>query len=115
MNLPIKSSVAQLKFISILAQDYWKACMRNAFFMSSVCRELLTNRRLRLDVLIENVLCTELKAQERFTEIHDATLLSYMQLLKKPKGILFNFNCANIFKEGPRTLINPLFNLLADE
>jgi GxxExxY protein len=73
------------------------------------------NTILRLDVLIEDVLCTELKAQEGFVPIHDSTLLSYMQLLKKPKGILFNFHCVNIFKEGQRTLINPLFSLLPDE
>jgi GxxExxY protein len=73
------------------------------------------NTILRLDVLIEDVLCTELKAQEGFAPIHDSTLLSYMQLLEKPKGILFNFHCVNIFKEGQRTLINPLFSLLPDE
>jgi GxxExxY protein len=70
---------------------------------------------LRLDVLVEDILCVELKAQEGLLPIHDAILLSYMQMLQKPKGILINFHCVNIFKEGQRTLINPLFSLLPAE
>ncbi|HLG39753.1 MAG TPA: GxxExxY protein, partial [Chitinophagaceae bacterium] len=33
----------------------------------------------------------------------------------EPKGLLLNFHCANIFKEGQRTLVNRLFTLLPDE
>jgi len=70
---------------------------------------------LRLDVLVEDVLCVELKAQEGFLPIHDAVLLSYMQMLQKPKGILINFHCVNIYKGGQRTLVNNLFAMLPDE
>lgn len=70
---------------------------------------------LRLDVLIEDILCTELKAQEGLLPVHQATLLSYMQLLEKPKGILINFHCVNIFKEGQKTLVNKLFSVLPEE
>ena len=76
---------------------------------------LQLNTVLRLDVLIEDVLCAELKAQDCFTDIHDATLLSYMQMLKKPKGILINFRSSNIFRDGQRTLINKLFLELPEE
>ena len=41
---------------------------------------------LRLDVLVEDILCVELKAQEGLLPIHDAFLLSYMQMLQKPKA-----------------------------
>ena len=44
-----------------------------------------------------------------------ANLLSYMQMLQKPKGILINFHCVNIFKEGQKTLVNSLFALLPKE
>ena len=71
--------------------------------------------QLRLDVLVEDILCVELKAQEGLLPIHDAVLLSYMQMLKKPKGILINFHCVNIFKEGQKTLVNNLFSLLPEE
>jgi len=76
---------------------------------------LLLDSELRPDTLIEDMLCVELKAQEGLLPIHDAILLSYMQMLQKPKGILINFHCLNIFKEGQKTLVNNLFALLPDE
>lgn len=42
---------------------------------------------LRLDVLIEDVLCVGLKAQEGMLPIHDAIILSYMQCLKNRKDL----------------------------
>ena len=78
-------------------------------------KDLQLDTELRLDVLVENILCVELKAQEGLLPIHDAVLLSYMQMLQKPKGILINFHCINIFKEGQRTLVNKLFSLLPEE
>jgi GxxExxY protein len=76
---------------------------------------LLLDTELRLDVLVEDLLCVELKAQEGLLPIHDAILISYMQMLQKPKGILINFHCVNIFKEGQKTLVNNLFALLPEE
>ena len=76
---------------------------------------LQLDTELRLDVLVEDILCVELKAQEGLLPIHDAVLLSYMQMLQKPKGILINFHCVNIFKEGQKTLVNSLFSLLPEE
>jgi GxxExxY protein len=76
---------------------------------------LKVETELRLDVLVEEILCVELKAQEGFLPIHEAIVLSYMQMLQKPKGIIINFHCVNIFKEGPRTLVNNLFSSLPDE
>ena len=70
---------------------------------------------LRLDVLVEDSICVELKAQDGLLPVHDAVLLSYMGMLKKPKGILINFHCVNIFKNGQRTLVNNLFSELPDE
>lgn len=76
---------------------------------------ILLDTELRLDVLVEDALCVELKAQQGLLPIHDAVLLSYMQMLQKPKGILINFHCVNIFKEGQKTLVNGLFALLPEE
>ena len=73
---------------------------------------LLLDALLRFDVLAEDILLVELKSIACFLPIHDAILLSYMRLLKKPKGILINFNCINIFKQGQKTLVNDLYNLL---
>lgn len=69
----------------------------------------------RLDVLVEDLLIVELKAIEGLLPVHEAQLLTYMKLMKKPKGVLINFNCTNIFKEGQKTLVNKLFASLPKE
>jgi GxxExxY protein len=70
---------------------------------------------LRCDLFVENCLAVELKAIEGFLPIHDAVLLTYMKLLNSPKGLLINFNCINLFKEGQRTLVNELFRNLPED
>ncbi len=87
----------------------------NQVWVPLTYKGLKLETELRLDVLAEGILCVELKAQEYFIPIHEATLLSYMQMLEKPKGILINFHCTNIFKEGQKTFVNNLFALLPDE
>ncbi len=88
---------------------------RNQIWIPLEYKSLKLDTELRLDVLVEDILCVELKAQEGLLPIHDAILLSYMQMLKKPKGILINFHCVNIFKQGQKTLVNSLFSLLPEE
>ncbi len=66
----------------------------------------------RCDLLVENCLVVELKAVNDFHSIFDAQVLTYMKLLKCPKGILINFNCTNIFKEGQKTFVNEYFSCL---
>jgi GxxExxY protein len=88
---------------------------KNQMWVPVEYKGLQLNTELRLDVLVEDILCIELKAQEGFLPIHDAILLSYMQMLQKPKGILINFHCVNLYKEGQRTLVNHLFAMLPDE
>ena len=88
---------------------------KNQIWVPLEYKGLLLDTELRLDVLVEDILCVELKAQEGLLPIHDAVLLSYMQMLQKPKGILINFHCVNIFKEGQKTLVNNLFSLLPEE
>lgn len=64
---------------------------------------------LKIDVLVEDTILVELKSVESLLAVHEAQLLTYMKLLEKPKGILINFNCTNIFREGQKTLVNHLF------
>jgi len=66
----------------------------------------------RCDLFVEKCLVVELKAVQEMTSVFEAQLLTYMKLLKSPKGILINFNCSNIFKEGQKTYVNEYFNLL---
>jgi GxxExxY protein len=64
---------------------------------------------LRFDLLVEDSIIVEIKAIDYLLPIHEAQLLTYLKLLGKPKGILLNFNCTNIFKEGQKTLVTKLF------
>lgn len=77
-----------------------------------VYKDKLLNIDFRCDLLIENCIVVELKSVNEMTNIFDAQLLTYMELLKCPKGILINFNCNNIFKEGQKTFVNEFFTLL---
>lgn len=70
------------------------------------------NADLRCDLFVENCLVVELKAVSELNGMHEAQLLTYMKLLKAPKGIIINFNCFNIFKEGQKTFVNEYFKLL---
>lgn len=68
---------------------------------------------LRFDVLVEDLVITELKSNEGILPVHEAILLTYMKLLEKPKGVLINFNCTNIFKEGQKTFVNEFYAALS--
>jgi GxxExxY protein len=70
---------------------------------------------LRLDFLIEDIILVELKAIEGILPVHEAQVLTYMKLMQKPKGILINFNCTNIFKEGQKTFVNDFYAALLKE
>ena len=69
----------------------------------------------RCDLLVENCLIVELKSISEIKPIHDAQVLNYMNLLKVPKGIIINFNCFNIFREGQKTFVNEYFKKLEKE
>lgn len=64
--------------------------------------------------MIEDKLIVELKAVTEMKPIFVAQILSYMNLLKVPMGLLINFNVTNIYKEGQKTYINNLYNQLWD-
>ena len=75
-------------------------------------KENILDADLRLDVLVEDLIIVELKAMDGILPVHEAQVLTYMKLLRKPKGILINFNCTNIFKEGQKTLVNEFYAAL---
>jgi GxxExxY protein len=71
--------------------------------------------KLRCDLFIENTLVVELKAVNEMNAIFDAQLLTYMNLLNAPIGLLINFNVRNIYYEGQKTIVNDIFSRLEDE
>jgi GxxExxY protein len=70
---------------------------------------LLIEYDLRFDLMVENAIIVEIKAVDALLPIHGAQLLTYLKVLEKPKGILINFNCMNIFKEGQKTIVTDLY------
>jgi GxxExxY protein len=70
---------------------------------------------LRCDLYIDKTIIVELKSVEALMPIHEAQVLTYMKLLKSPKGILINFNVQNLFKEGQKTFVNEYFRNLKEE
>lgn len=72
-------------------------------------RGLYLDCDLRFDLMVENAIIVEIKAIDALLPIHEAQLLTYLKLLEKPKGLLLNFNCTNIFKEGQKTMVTELF------
>ncbi|CAM2733318.1 GxxExxY protein [Flavobacterium succinicans] len=70
--------------------------------------------KLRCDLFIENSLVVELKSVAEINPIFDAQLLTYMNLLKAPMGLLINFGVKNIYYEGQKTMVNEYYRGLDD-
>lgn len=70
--------------------------------------------KLVVDLLVNNCIIIELKAvEEVLLPIHEAQLLTYMKVLKKPQGLLINFFTNNITK-FLKPFINEYFKELPD-
>lgn len=58
----------------------------------------------RIDLLVENRVVIELKTADRFTDVHQAQILTYMKLSKIKYGLLINFNVKSL-KDGIKRFI----------
>lgn len=72
----------------------------------------LVENQFRLDFLIEELIVVELKSVSELLPIHHAQVINYINLLKVPKGILLNFNVANLFHLGQKTFVNKHYEFL---
>jgi len=108
-----------------LLESVYHKCMKHKLFLRGIkftsheivpviYKGITLETELRSDLLVEEWLIVEVKAIDVLAPIHEAQTLTYMQLVKVPKGILINFNVVNIFKEGQKTLVNELFRGLPD-
>jgi GxxExxY protein len=66
---------------------------------------------LRVDLLVNNCVVVELKTVDQFQPIHEAQLITYMNLLKAPQGLLINFNTTNLVK-SIKPFVNNYFKTL---
>lgn len=109
-----------------LLESVYHKCLRQEFHVRELTyasqflvpvnyKGIDVDAELRCDFLVEDKIVIELKAVDAIAPVYEAQLLTYMKLLEKPKGILINFNCANLFKEGQRTYVNEYFRNLPDQ
>lgn len=68
---------------------------------------------LRIDLIVNDLIVVELKAVTEILPVHEAQLLTYMKLLKKPQGLLINFHSVNITK-SLKPFVNEYFRELPD-
>jgi GxxExxY protein len=69
--------------------------------------------QLRLDLLVDDLVIVELKTVENLLPVYEAQVLTYMQLLQKPQGLLINFFSDNITK-SMKPFVNKIFAALPD-
>lgn len=74
----------------------------------------IIDTELRLDLLVNDLIVVELKAIENILPVHEAQILTYMKLLKKPQGLLINFFSDNITK-SMKPFVNEYFKELPNE
>lgn len=65
---------------------------------------LIFEEALRLDILVDDLIIVELKAQENFHPVWLAQLLSYLKLTNKKLGFIINFNVP-LIKDGIKRLV----------
>jgi len=65
---------------------------------------LLVEDGLRIDILVDNSIIVELKAQENFHPVWEAQLLSYLKLTDLHLGYLINFHTP-LIKDGIKRMV----------
>ncbi|WP_209388602.1 GxxExxY protein [Chryseobacterium sp. RR2-3-20] len=68
---------------------------------------------LKIDLLVNEIVVVEIKTVEKLLSVHQAQLMTYMKILKKPQGLLINFYTDNITK-SMIPLVNEYFSKLPE-
>ena len=66
--------------------------------------DVIFEHGLRLDILVDDLVIIELKAQEEYHKVWEAQLLSYLRLSEKHLGFIINFNVP-LIKEGIKRMV----------
>jgi GxxExxY protein len=72
--------------------------------VSIIYDNLVLDEGLRIDILVDDLIIIELKAQELFHPVWEAQLLSYLKLTNKRLGYILNFHVP-LMKDGIKRLI----------
>ncbi|WP_042720305.1 GxxExxY protein [Flavobacterium sp. B17] len=74
-------------------------------FLSIQYENLKVLNAFKVDLLVENKVVVEIKAQEAVDNFHNAQLLNYLKLGNYRLGLLLNFN-SRLFKNGINRILN---------
>jgi GxxExxY protein len=88
---------------------YYELTKRNIGFIKQqevpiIYQTLHIDDGLRLDLLVEDLIIIEFKAQENYHPVWEAQLLSYLKLTSKRLGFLINFH-VSLMKDGIKRII----------
>ena len=70
-------------------------------------KELEVKRAFRLDLLVENLIIVEIKAEERIEPIFEIQLNTYLRLSDLYLGLILNFHVERLKDGGIKRVINP--------
>ena len=87
--------------------------VKQQFLVPIIYEGVGVRTKLIVDLLVNDCIVIEIKAQEETVPVHEAQLLTYMKILKKPQGLLINFFTTNITK-SLKPLVSEYFKELAD-
>ena len=88
---------------------YYELTQRNIQFIKQkevpiIYQSLQIDDGLMLDLLVEDLIIVEFKAQENYHPVWEAQLLSYLKLTNKRLGFLLNFHVP-LMKDGIKRII----------
>ena len=87
----------------------YELAKRNIPFIKQKCAELIydnlvLDEGLRIDILVDDLIIIELKAQEVYHPVWEAQLLSYLKLTNERLGYILNFHVP-LMKDGLKRMI----------
>lgn len=87
----------------------YELAKRNISFTKQKCAELvydnmIIDEGLRIDILVDDLIVLELKAQEGYHPVWEAQLLSYLKLTHKRLGYILNFHVP-LMKDGLKRMV----------
>ena len=99
-----------------LLESAYERCMRieledrGIAAETEVCLPIDYNGRkvesaFRVDLLVEKRIVVELKATAELAPVHIAQILTYLKVLKRPSGLIINFNVPRL-RDGIRRIYN---------
>ena len=112
----VDSAITIHKFLGPgLLESVYEKCFcyeltkRNIPFIKQKCTELIydnviIDEGLRIDIMVDDLVVIELKAQEVYHPVWEAQLLSYLKLTNKRLGYILNFHVP-LMKEGLKRMI----------